>query len=49
MKITHTQYLKKGSMTNLGKVVLIHDGASFKSDDGFSYDVREWDVYLIKK
>lgn len=39
--ITNTQYLKKGSITNVGRVVEIHNNQSFKTDDGFSHHLKE--------
>lgn len=47
-RITNTQYLKKGSKTNVGLVVAIHDNKSFKADDGFTYHLEETEVYNVK-
>lgn len=47
-RITNTQYLKKGYMTNFGKVVLIHDSKSFKTEDGFSWHLDENEIFILK-
>lgn len=44
-RITNTQYLKKGTKTNVGKVVAIHDSKSFQAEDGFSYHLDETEVF----
>ena len=47
-RITNTQYLKVGNLTNVGIVKAIHDNKSFLSSDGFSYHVDQWlgGIYL---
>ena len=49
MKLTNTQYIKKGSLTSVGFVDLIHDRASFRNKEGFSYNVRNMEVFKADK
>lgn len=46
-RITNTQYLKVGSMTNVGRVTRIHDSKGFQTADGFSHHLDEDFVTLV--
>ncbi len=48
MKITNTQYLKKGDYTNFGKVTNIWDNKTFQTDDQFTWNVLLREVIKYK-
>lgn len=47
MKITNTQYLKKGMNTNVGMVKSIQDNAWFTTTDGFSWNCQTQEIFKI--
>lgn len=48
MKITNTQYLKKGDHTNYGKVTNIWDNKTFQTDGQFTWNVSLREVIKYK-
>lgn len=49
MKIINTQHLKKGTITNFGVVAKVFDNAQFQTEDGFTWHVKNNDVYKLSK
>ena len=48
-RITNTQYLKVGTVTNVGTISQIYDNKNFKTTDGWSHNLDLAAVYKQAK
>lgn len=48
-RITNTQYLRKGYVTNVGVVKVIHDNKNFTTTEGWYYNLDETETFIISK
>lgn len=48
-RITSTQYLKKGDLTNVGVIKLLHPYKGITTIEGWFYNLDETEIYKLKK